>query len=128
MVYRLIEVVTVFVHFGFVLYVVLGGFVAWKWRRTIGFHLLAVVWGAGSIAVGYDCPLTNLENWARRMAGIAELPSTGFISHYITGVFYPASIEGLVQALAATVVVGSWVGYVLLGRHSKAEVKASSAT
>ena len=41
MVYRLIEVVTVFVHFGFVLYVVLGGFVAWKWRRTIGFHLLA---------------------------------------------------------------------------------------
>ena len=56
MVYRLIEVVTVFVHFGFVLYVVLGGFVAWKWRRTIGFHLLAVVWGAGSIAVGYDVP------------------------------------------------------------------------
>ena len=50
MVYRLIEVVTVFSsHFGFVLYVVLGGFVAWKWRRTIGFHLLAVVWGAGSI-------------------------------------------------------------------------------
>lgn len=128
MVYRLIEVVTVFVHFGFVLYVVLGGFVAWKWRRSIAFHLVAVVWGAGSIAVGYDCPLTNLENWARRMAGIAELPSTGFISHYITGVFYPVSIEGLVQALAATVVVGSWVGYVLLGRHAKGEVKASSAT
>ena len=128
MVYRLIEVVTVFVHFGFVLYVVLGGFVAWKWRRTIAIHLAAVVWGAGSIAVGYDCPLTNLENGARRMAGIAELPSTGFISHYITGVFYPASIEGLVQALAATVVVGSWVGYVLLGRHAKGEVKASSAT
>ncbi|MDI9915567.1 DUF2784 domain-containing protein [Rhodococcus sp. IEGM 1379] len=126
MVYRLIELATVFVHFGFVLYVVLGGFVAWKWRRTIAFHLAAVAWGAGSLVIGYDCPLTNLENWARRMAGISELPSTGFIAHYITGVFYPVSIEPIVQGLAATVVVGSWLGYVMLGRHAKSHAGASS--
>ncbi|TSD47752.1 DUF2784 family protein [Rhodococcus sp. KBS0724] len=121
MVYRLIESATVFVHFSFILYVVFGGFVAWKWRRTIAFHLVAVAWGAGSVLIGYDCPLTNLENWARRMAGISELPSTGFISYYIAGVFYPVSIEAIVQGVAAAVVVGSWVGYVLLGRHVRSE-------
>lgn len=126
MVYRVIEMATVFVHFGFVLYVVFGGFLAWKWRRTIAIHLVAVAWGAGSLVIGYDCPLTNLENWARRMAGISELPSTGFIAHYITGVFYPVSIEPIVQGLAAVVVVGSWLGYVLLGRHAKTHTGASS--
>lgn len=119
MVYRLIEIATVFVHFGFVLYVVLGGFLAWKWRRTIAVHLAAVAWGAGSLMIGYDCPLTNLENWARRMDGIAELPSTGFIAHYIAGVFYPVSIEAVVQGVAVAIVLGSWVGYVILGRHPR---------
>lgn len=119
MVYRLIESATVFVHFGFIFYVVFGGFVAWKWRRTVVLHLVAVAWGAGSVLIGYDCPLTHLENWARRMAGISELPPAGFISHYIAGVFYPVSIEAIVQGVAAAMVVGSWVGYVLLGRHVK---------
>lgn len=115
--YRLIESATVLVHVGFLVYVVVGGFVAWKWRRTIIFHFAAVAWGAGSVMVGYDCPLTNLENWARRMAGISELPPAGFIAHYIAGVFYPIGIEAIVQGVAAAVVVGSWVGYVLLGRR-----------
>lgn len=117
--YRVIEVFTAFVHFGFILYVVFGGFVAWKWRHTIVFHIAAAVWGIGSVLIGYDCPLTDIENWARRMAGITELPSTGFIAHYITGVFYPASAEFVVQCVTVMVVLSSWIGYLLLGRHAR---------
>src|SRR5690606_32478582 len=76
-------------------------------------HLAAVVWGFGSVLVGYDCPLTHLENWARRSAGTAELPSTGFIDHYLTGVVYPEDSVELIRLLVAAVVLLSWAGVVV---------------
>ncbi|MFC9786590.1 DUF2784 domain-containing protein [Rhodococcus sp. NPDC127528] len=111
-----VEILAVTVHFAFIGYVVVGGFLAWRWRRTIAAHVFAVVWGFGSVLVGYDCPLTNLENWARGMAGRPPLPSSGFIAHYITGVLYPVDAVNLVRLLVAVLVLGSWVGFVLRGR------------
>ncbi|MFE3293185.1 DUF2784 domain-containing protein [Rhodococcus sp. NPDC059234] len=116
MVYPAVEMLAVTVHFAFIGYVVIGGFLAWRWRRTIVLHVFAVVWGFGSVLVGYDCPLTNLENWARGMAGRPPLPPSGFIAHYITGVLYPVDAVNLVRLLVAALVLGSWMGFVLRGR------------
>ena len=80
---------TVLVHLAFLGYVVAGGFLAWRWRRTIWLHVAAVAWGFATVLVGFDCPLTHLENWARGKAGEQQLPSDGFIAHYLTGVLYP---------------------------------------
>lgn len=41
--------------------------------------------GLGSVVVGFECPLTHAENWARQRAGETGLPSSGFIDHYLTG-------------------------------------------
>ncbi|WP_072690047.1 DUF2784 domain-containing protein [Rhodococcus marinonascens] len=101
-------------HLAFVLYVALGGFLAWHWPRTIALHLTAVVWGFTGLLVGIDCPLTHLESWARVHAGQSPLPSSGFIAHYLTGVVYPESAAGTVQTLVALGVLASWVGYVTL--------------
>lgn len=109
MAFRVVADLTAFVHLMFVLYVVFGGFLAWRWRRTIVAHVVAVAWGAASVAVGFDCPLTAMENWARRNAGREGLPPSGFIDHYLTGVIYPDSALGAVRALAAAAVVVSWV-------------------
>lgn len=125
--YRVIEVFTAVAHFGFVLYVVFGGFLTWKWRRTIALHVVAVLWGAGSVLIGYDCPLTALENWARRSAGVSQLPPSGFIDHYITGVLYPSGAVVLVQCLAAVTVLGSWIGFVVLRAHSSGTHHRSEA-
>lgn len=111
MVYRVVEGLTVAAHLAFIGYLVVGGFLAWRWRRTIGLHVAVVVWGVGSVLVGYECPLTDLENWARRMSGQPELPSTGFISHYLTGVLYPVDAVNLVRLLVVAVVLASWIGY-----------------
>ncbi|MDG3011172.1 DUF2784 domain-containing protein [Rhodococcus sp. D2-41] len=116
MVYRAIDTLTATVHYAFVLYVVFGGFVAWRWRRTITAHLLAAAWGAGSVLIGFDCPLTAVENWARRRAGESTLDG-GFIAHYITGVLYPADALTAVRILAAVTVAVSWAGYLWLGRR-----------
>ncbi|MFF2550432.1 DUF2784 domain-containing protein [Nocardia sp. NPDC058058] len=117
MLYRLLADVTAVVHFLFVAYVVVGGLIAWRWPRTIWLHLAAVAWGFSTILFGFDCPLTNLENWARHKAGDAGLPSTGFIDHYITGVLYPRDALDLVRILVALCVIGSWAGLVWLSRR-----------
>ncbi|MFE3445623.1 DUF2784 domain-containing protein [Nocardia sp. NPDC059180] len=128
MLYRLLADATAIVHFTFIAYVVVGGFLAWRWPRTIWLHLLAFSWGFGGIVIGYDCPLTHLENWARRSAGEAGLPPSGFIDHYLTGVIYPETALGLVRALVAVCVVVSWAGYVwLLRRRNDPTVAGSSA-
>ncbi|WP_068275330.1 DUF2784 domain-containing protein [Aldersonia kunmingensis] len=117
--YRLLVDLTVLAHFLFLAYLVVGGFLAWRWRRTIWFHIPVVAWGFSTVLIGIDCPLTYLENWAREQAGMAGLPSSGFIDHYLTGVIYPESALGLVRLLVLTCVVTSWIGYVVLGqRHS----------
>ncbi|WP_089243010.1 DUF2784 domain-containing protein [Rhodococcoides kyotonense] len=118
MLYRAVADVTVVVHLAFIAYVVAGGFLAWRLPRTIWLHACAVAWGFMSIVVGVDCPLTAVENWARLRAGVAELPSTGFISHYLTGVVYPENALGAVRLAAVTTVVLSWSGYGYLRLHT----------
>ncbi|MEV0946792.1 DUF2784 domain-containing protein [Rhodococcus sp. NPDC049939] len=106
--------VTAAMHMTFILYVVLGGFLAWRWPRTIVLHVAAATWGFTGLLVGIDCPLTHLESWARVQAGQSPLPSTGFIDHYLTGVVYPQAAAGLVQTLVALGVIVSWLGYIVL--------------
>ncbi|GAA5049468.1 DUF2784 domain-containing protein [Nocardia callitridis] len=115
------------VHFAFIGYVVVGGFLAWHWTRTIWPHVIAVAWGFGTVLYPVGCPLTFLENWARDSAGTEGLPPGGFIDNYITGVFYPDSALGLVRALVIVGVAVSWVGYVRLQRHRAAGPVSGSA-
>lgn len=98
-------------HAGFLGYLVLGGFLAWRWPRTIWLHLGVAVWGLGSVLLGYGCPLTGVENWARAKAGREGLDPGGFIEHYLTGVVYPADYLRVAQAVAAGVVLLSWAGF-----------------
>jgi hypothetical protein len=67
------------------------------------------------VVVGYPCPLTAVEQWARARAGRSALAEGGFIDHYLTGVVYPAEYLALVQVLIGLLVVASWLGLVV--RH-----------
>ena len=98
-------------HFVFLAYLPAGGFLALRWRRTIWLHVLAVLWGTASVVLRFDCPLTSIEQWARRRAGLPPLPESGFIAHYVTGVFYPAGGTGHAQAVVLIAVAVSWAAY-----------------
>lgn len=106
-------------HFLFIGYVVVGGFLAWRWRRTIALHIAATAWGFSTVLFGLDCPLTSWENTFRRRAGEAGLPPSGFIDHYLTGVIYPRSDVNLIRALVVAAVLVSWVGFVVLARRRR---------
>jgi hypothetical protein len=98
------------VHFGVLLFLVAGGFVAWRWPKVLRFHLAMATWGLLVVMFPIACPLTWLENMLRTAAGQPPL-GAGFIDTYVDGVLYPDSAAGLVQVLVGLVVVTSWVGY-----------------
>ena len=76
------------VHLAFILFVAIGAFVAWRWPRVRWVHILAVVYAAAIVTVGFDCPLTGLEKHLRGLAG-GPVYDGGFVSHYLTDVIYP---------------------------------------
>jgi len=110
-VYQTVVGLIVALHFAFIGYVVIGGFLALRWRRTMWLHVPAVIWGIAIGAKRVDCPLTWAERWARTRAGMAPLPPDGFIAHYIIGVVYPVGWVAGVQLAAFAVIAASWTLY-----------------
>lgn len=106
--YIIVVGLAVAAHFAFLIYLPSGGFLALRWPRTIWLHVLTVVWGAGSVALHWPCPLTTLERWARERAGMSALPPEGFIDYYINGQVYPQGGTGIAQTAAFGAVLVSW--------------------
>ncbi|MEV6306584.1 DUF2784 domain-containing protein [Actinoplanes sp. NPDC051861] len=113
--YRVLADATMLLHFAFLVWVVIGGFVAWRWPWAIWPHLLAAVWGLSTVVFRLNCPLTWVEDHARQAAGDAGL-SRGFIDTYLTGIIYPERFAALAQALVAVAVAISWTGFLLRRR------------
>jgi len=113
--YRILAETTMVVHFAFIAYVVTGGLLAWRWPVAIWPHLAAAGWGLVITVFRLNCPLTFVEDWARRRAGEHGL-SAGFIDTYLTGVIYPARYVTLIQVLVGVVVAASWAGVLVRWR------------
>lgn len=104
MLYRLCADLIVILHLGFVLFVLLGGLLALKWRRVAWFHLPAALWGAAVEFGGWLCPLTPLENWLRTQ-GDAHGYSSDFVAHYVLPVLYPTELTREVQIMLGIAVL-----------------------
>lgn len=123
LVYQAIADLVMLAHFGFLVVLTLGGFLAWRWPRLIFAHVALVIWGFLNAVVKVPCPLTDVEDWARRRSGEEGLPQ-GFIDRYLTGVIYPEEHLVAVQLGVAGLVAVSWVGYALLWRRRRARASA----
>lgn len=104
---------TAVVHFAFLVFVVVGGFVALRWRWVLVPHLAAAAWGLMITLFSWECPLTAVENHFRNRAGEGDLPG-GFIDTYVEGVIYPQQYVEEARAAVAVVVL---VSYALLARQ-----------
>ena len=105
MIHRLAADAVLLLHLGFILFVLLGGVLAVRWRRAPLLHLPAVAWGVYIELSGGLCPLTPLENRLRIAAGDAGYAG-GFIEHYLLALIYPAGLTQDVQYVLAAIVVG----------------------
>ncbi len=105
MIHRVAADAVLLLHLGFILFVLLGGLLALRWRRAPLLHLPAVAWGVYIELSGGLCPLTPLENRLRIAAGEAGYTG-GFIEHYLLTLIYPAGLTPQIQYVLAAVVVG----------------------
>jgi hypothetical protein len=97
-VYQYLANGVVLLHFAFVLFVVLGGLLVWRWRWFAWLHLPAVAWAVLIEFGGWLCPLTPLENRFRQLAGGARYGGD-FIERYIMSLLYPAELSRHTQLL-----------------------------
>jgi hypothetical protein len=110
--------VTVFAHFAVLVFLLFGGFLAWRWGWVIVPHVVMAGWAALIVTAPVNCPLTALENFLRARAGESPLAG-GFIDTYLTGVLYPTQDVVLVRWLVALVVLTSWVGAFIRWQHDR---------
>ncbi len=94
----------VLIHFLFVVFVVLGGFVALKWPWVCLIHLPAAVWGLLIELFGWVCPLTPLEKYLRESAGEPAYDES-FIQHYVYPLLYPDDLTRSLQWLLGACVL-----------------------
>ena len=104
----------ILVHILFILFVLFGGLLAFRWRWAPLLHLPAVAWGAAVELFGRVCPLTPLENLLRRAAGGTGY-SVSFVERYLVPLVYPAELTRELQLLlGGTVIAVNAVVYVLV--------------
>lgn len=119
MIYRWLADAVVVLHLGFVVFVMLGGFLLRRWPKLIYAHVPAAVWGVLIEFAGWTCPLTPLENAFRARGGEAGYAG-GFVDHYIIPVLYPAGLSRSIQWMLGVLVLGvNVVAYILFMRRRR---------
>lgn len=119
MIYRLLADAVVVVHLAFVVFVVLGGFLLWRWPMLVFAHAPAAVWGVLIEFAGWICPLTPLENTLRARGGQAGYEG-GFIEHYVIPVLYPDALSRETQwVLGVLALVVNAIAYFLAYGHRR---------
>ncbi len=104
MLYRILADLILLAHLGFILFILLGGLLALRWKRAAFIHLPAAGWGILVEWAGWICPLTPLENYFRRAGGAVGY-SGSFVDRYLMPLVYPAQLSREVQLLLGCLVL-----------------------
>jgi hypothetical protein len=109
--YRFLADLVMVAHGALLIFFVIAGFLAWRWRGVIWPHLFVVVWNLSTVVFGISCPLTALEKSLRRLGG--EQPyAGGYVQHYVDGTVYPAGYTWLAEKICFALVLISYAGLV----------------
>jgi len=121
MIYRLLADGVVVFHITFVVFVMVGAFLALRWRWLVWLHVPAAIWGVLIEYAGWICPLTPLENALRARAGESGY-SGDFIDHYLLRALYPHGLTHAMQWVLGSLALGvNIVAYALLIRRARSE-------
>ena len=119
MIYGLLADLVLALHALFVVFVVLGGLLALRWRRAVFVHVPCALWGTWVVLAGWICPLTPLEVALRQQAGEGGYTG-GFLEHYLVPILYPGDLtRGIQIGLGVVVLVLNIAVYTAMTRWWK---------
>ena len=103
------------IHLGFILFVVVGGLLVFRWPWAAFIHLPAVLWGVAIELGNWICPLTPMEQ-KLRLAAHESGYTGGFIEHYLIPLIYPDELTrdmqlglGLFVLLVNVLIYALWL-------------------
>lgn len=116
MIWRTLADLVLLIHLGFIVFVIIGGFLARRWHWVPWVHLPAVAWGGAIEIGGWICPLTPLENSLRQASGEAGYTG-GFMEQYLVPIIYPAGLTPDIQVyIGLGVLLINGVAYTMVWR------------
>ena len=86
--YCALATAVLFVHAVFILWVACGALVTRSRPILCWQHIASLVWGILTEVLPWPCPLTVLEAWLEKRAGIQPYQG-GFLLHYLDNLVYP---------------------------------------
>lgn len=104
MLFALAADIIMLLHAAFILFVLFGALLIFRFRPLVLLHLPAAIWGIVSEWRGLVCPLTPLENRFRALAHQTGYRG-GFIDHYILPLIYPAGLTRNIQFVLGAIVL-----------------------
>ena len=87
---------TLAVHFTFIVFVIFGALLLFTSKKISFIHIPSVIYGTYIELSHSICPLTYLENWFLKKAGLTSYPS-GFIEQYLIPIVYPDNLTAELQ-------------------------------
>jgi len=100
--YSALAIFVLFVHALYILWVVFGVLLTRSRPMLRWLHVASLVWGILTELLPWPCPLTVLENWLERNAGV-QPDQGGFLLHYLDKLVYP-DISSTMLTTAAVII------------------------
>ena len=82
MIYSMMADMAALLHALFVIFVVAGGLLVWRWRTIAWLHIPVATYGILIMVFDWPCPLTGLELRWRSLAG-EQVQWQEFLEHYL---------------------------------------------
>src|SRR5438034_2240261 len=104
MLYRVLADVVVLLHTAFVVFVVVGGFLVWRWRWVVWAHVPCALWGIAIEPGAGAGPVPPRGEAFGARAGLDGYCG-GFVGYYLLPLLDPAGRTLPAQATLGTLVV-----------------------
>jgi hypothetical protein len=87
-IYSALAIFVLFLHTLFIVWVIFGALLTRSRPVLRWLHISSLVWGVLTELLPWPCPLTVLESWLERSAGV-EPEQGGFLLYYLDKLVYP---------------------------------------
>jgi hypothetical protein len=101
-IYSALTVSVLILHALYILWVIFGALLTRSRPILRSLHISCLVWGILTELLPWSCPLTVLESWLERNAGV-EPEQGGFLLHYLDKLVYP-DISATILTVAGVII------------------------
>jgi len=97
MIYHVLTDLTILFHFLWILFIIFGLLLVWRWPKVAFFHLGGLLFSLIINFFGWYCPLTYLENYLNASVDKGTGYENSFITRYLAPIVYPDLPENAIR-------------------------------